>query len=159
MIHSACRSCHAPPQPADESGVLNDCAVCHLPDLLSASLTPILPGATVSVSVAFDTSVPADQRSSWRQELLVQLEDCLVTVTPAPGPGSVPVDIAVSIESGEGRTEAGKVFHAARGVARIEIHSYRQELTTPPAVGQGAAEAKSAALKLLARQVADLLGS
>jgi hypothetical protein len=153
VIHEACRSCHVPPRPAAKDGTLNDCAVCHGPERAPESIYRLLPDRVLTPEVSFDDSVPAPEREPWTRALLARLADSPLTVVPGDAEKSLPVSIAVTVESGEGRTDRGAPFFAARAAATIRLHRVEIRVTARPGVAVLEKDAVHGALANLVSRV------
>ncbi len=70
---------------------------------------------------------------------------------------AAPVRVEVSVESGDGRTEAGTTFAAARARATIRLHRARVDVAGRHATAPSATGAARAALLDLAARVARTL--
>lgn len=140
--------------PGDPVG---DCANCHLPSRPAVSLAPLFPLKAVVLAVDFDGSVADAARGPWTDALRRGLEDRGVRAVPAGTPGAPAVSVSVSLEAGEGRTDAGTRFRAARGAARIASMRVRHDLRGAHAVSRDAGEAVDEALESLRRRVVQAL--
>ena len=153
MIHKTCRSCHVPPEPAAKDGTLTDCAVCHGPERAPDSIYRLLPDRVITPRVSFDDSVPEKERAPWERALLARIGESPLTAVPAGAPKSLPVDIAVTVECGDGRTDRGASFFAARAIATVRLHRVEVRVDGPPGVAVRKAEAVRGALAKLVEKV------
>ena len=97
--------------------------------------------------------MPEGERAAWT----AALEEALLAAgiqLPEEPPHPVPrVSVTVSVASGEGRTDTGTRFLAARATAVIGLRRVRIEVVSHPGVAADAAGARRKALESLVPRV------
>ena len=147
-----CRSCHTPAP--DPEAPLADCAFCHEPARAPESLTPLLPGGSASLDLAFDDSVPPGLRAPFEEELRRCCGEAGLDLVPAGTPGAGAVAVTLSLDAGPGWTGAGVRFHGARGRAVVSLGRVRVPVEGGHAAGAEAADVEREAILSLAARVA-----
>jgi hypothetical protein len=136
-----------------KDGILTDCAVCHGPERSPRSLYQLLPDGQLRLDVRFDETVPADRHEPFRSALFAACEEALLHRVEEGDPGIPEVRVAVGIEVGEGRTDQGAAFFAARARAKLVLHRAEVEVEGRPGVAKDRAAAVEAALGRLVHRV------
>ncbi|MEN8149981.1 MAG: hypothetical protein ABFS86_09165 [Planctomycetota bacterium] len=152
-MHTACRSCHAPPERPDPKQPLNDCANCHLPDRSPESLYPVFPDRTVTPVVTFDESVPEPLQKTFVDGLIGDLDGSPLTVVPKSAANSLVVTIHANLVVQPGRTDAGATFFAARARATVHLIRNRLEVEGGHAVDRTENGAREKAMARLRKKV------
>jgi hypothetical protein len=136
---------------------MTDCAACHTARVQPLSIRPLLTEGVITPIVTFDPSVPEAARASWTERLEKEIEAADIRLVPPGHELSLEVDIHVRIDIEEGRTDAGTVYHVARGSADVRRLRAHVEVVAPLAVSPDRAEAVSAALDRLLLPVEDAI--
>ncbi len=137
---------------------MTDCAECHVPKRAAPSVRALLPAGRIFPAYSFDDSVPEAERSAWIEAFRAGLDVFQVAAVARPGGGAVPARIEVSLDAGEGRTEAGTSFEVARARAVLRLHRVRVEVESPPVVGTNRGETVRSALADAAERLSDAIG-
>lgn len=137
---------------------MTDCAECHLPKRGAPSVRALLPAGRIRPTYVFDSSVPETEKSAWIEAFRAGLDVYQVAAVELPGGGAVPARIEVSLDMGEGQTDTGAAFLAARARAVLHLHRVRVEVESPPVVGTERGEVARSALADVAERLSDAIG-
>jgi len=119
------------------------------------TLRPVITEKTVTLRVSFDDAIPEAVREAWTEALEKDIAESGLTVAEEDHLRTVVVEIHVALSAGEGSTDAGGEFQAARATAVIELGRSRIERRGRGFAKKTRAAAMAAAMDDLRDRVVD----